>query len=79
MSDVRARVIATIYEITKPEKPDLSDHAKPLLAGALDSLDFASLLMALEDEFGVTFAEESAEELGSINQLVGYISARKQA
>jgi acyl carrier protein len=35
--------------------------------------------MALEDEFGVTIAEESAEELGSIDQLVGYISARKQA
>lgn len=73
MTDVRARVVATIQDITKPERPDLSDHARPLLAGTLDSLDFASVLMALEDEFGVSLAEEDAEQLGSIDQIVAFI------
>jgi len=79
MTDYRATIIATILDITKPEKPDLSDHAKPLLAGALDSLDFASVLMALEDEFGVALAEEDTEQLGSVDQLVAFIERAKAA
>lgn len=73
MTGTRDRVISTIYEVTKPEKPDLSNHAKPLLAGALDSLDYASVLMALEDEFGVSVTEEDAEKLSSIDDLVRFI------
>jgi acyl carrier protein len=79
MTDLRAKIIATILDMTKPEKPDLSDHAKPLLAGALDSLDYASVLMALEDEFGVALAEEDTEQLGSVDQLVAFIERAKAA
>lgn len=79
MTDIRAKIVSTIYEITRPDKPDLSDHAKSLLAGALDSLDFASVLMALEDEFGVALAEEDTEKLGSIDQLVVFITSKRRA
>jgi acyl carrier protein len=79
MTDIRTRVIATIYEVTKPERPDLSDHAKPLLAGALDSLDYASVLMALEDEYDVPLAEEETEQLGSIDQIVSFLEQKKAA
>lgn len=79
MTETRAKIISTIYDITKPEKPDLSDHAKPLLAGTLDSLDFASVLMALEDEYGFTLADEDTEQLGSIDLLVAFIEGRRQA
>lgn len=77
MTDVRALVVATIQEIIKPERPNLSDHSKPLLAGTLDSLDFASVLMALEDEFSVTLADEDTEQLGSIDQIVAFIENAK--
>ena len=56
---------------------DLIDHDKPLLAADLDSLDFASVLMALEDEFKVSFADVDLETVASINKLVAYIDARK--
>lgn len=79
MSDVRARVIATIYDIIRPEKPDLSDHDAPLLAGPLDSLDFASTLMALEDEFGFALVDEDTEQLGTINKLVAFIEVKQAA
>jgi acyl carrier protein len=79
MTDVHAKVIAAIYDITRPDKPDLSDHDAPLLAGALDSLDFASMLMALEDEFGFALADEDAEQLGTINKLVAFIEAKQAA
>lgn len=79
MNDVRNRIVAAIEDITKPERPDLSNHAEPLLSGALDSLDFASVLMALEDEFGVSLAEEDTENLASIDQLVAFIEAKRAA
>lgn len=79
MTDIKARVISTIQDITKPERPDLSDTGKPLLAGTLDSLDYASVLMALEDEFSVSLAEEDTEQLASIDQIVAFIARAKAA
>lgn len=77
MIDIREKVVSTVLEIIKPERPDLSDHSKALLAGALDSLDYASFLMALEDEFGIRLAEEDAEQLGSIDQIVTFIESNQ--
>jgi acyl carrier protein len=77
MTDTREIIVQTILDIVKPEQPDLSDHSRALLgADTLDSLDFASLLMALEDEFDVAF-DEDAEQLGSIDQLVAFVDAKK--
>jgi acyl carrier protein len=73
MENIYSRVISIIYEITKPEKPDISDHELPLLAGALDSLDFASFLMAIEDEFSIEILESDLDELRSIDQIVKFI------
>jgi acyl carrier protein len=79
MTDYRSKIVEAILDVTRPEKPDLSDHSKPLLAGTLDSLDFASVLMALEDEFGVVLADEDTEQLGSIDQLTTFIERAKAA
>jgi len=38
-----------------------------------DSLDVVELLMALEDEFGLTIDEEEAENIESIRDVVRYI------
>jgi acyl carrier protein len=78
MTDTREKIVGVIHEVTRPEKPDLSDHGKPLLSGTLDSLDYASVLMALEDEFGVALADEDTEKLGSIDQLVAFIETKKK-
>jgi acyl carrier protein len=78
MTDTREKIVGVIREVTRPEKPDLSDHGKPLLSGTLDSLDYASVLMALEDEFGVALADEDTEKLGSIDQLVAFIETKKK-
>ena len=77
MSETHTVVINTINDVCRPERPDLTDHDKPLLAADLDSLDFASVLMALEDEFKVSFADVDLETVASINKLVAYIDARK--
>lgn len=78
MTDVRNKIVTIIYSVTKPDRPNLSDHSVSLLAGAVDSLDYASILMALEDEFGVVLLDENVEELVSIDQLTDYIEAQRK-
>lgn len=39
-----------------------------------DSLDIVSLIMALEEEFGIEFAEEDAENIKTVGDAVNYIS-----
>jgi acyl carrier protein len=77
MADIKDRIVATIYDVTKPARPDLSDHSKPLLAGTLDSLDFATFLMALEDEFGVDLSTVSPEAVGSIEHIARFLETRE--
>ncbi len=73
MSEIRDRVIEMIYEACRPERPDLSDTTRPLLNSGLDSLHFATLLMALEDGFKITVGEEDLEHLKSIDDIVSYL------
>ena len=77
MNNIRSQVISTIYQITRPEKPELSDHSLQLLAGTLDSLDYASFLMAMEDKFGLSIDEVDIDQLGSIDQIVTFLENKK--
>ena len=38
-----------------------------------DSLDVVELLMALEDEFGISLPDEVAKELSTVGDIVNYI------
>ena len=38
-----------------------------------DSLDVVELIMALEDEFGVTISDEAAAELYTVGRIVEYL------
>ncbi len=39
-----------------------------------DSLDIVSLIMALEEEFGIEFAEEDTDKIRTVGDAVNYIS-----
>lgn len=73
MSNVRSRIIEIINEICHPEKPNLSDPSGPLVGRDLDSLDFASMLMAVEDEYGITIDQSSIELIGTLDGLVQFV------
>lgn len=73
MEEIRERVIKVIYEVCAPEKPKLADPSGPLVGPDLDSLDFASMLMAVEDEFGIMIDEDSVAEVGTLNGLVAFV------
>jgi len=44
----------------------------------LDSVDFASLVMDLEDEFGGEVDDEEAMKLTTVREIVDYIAARNE-
>lgn len=73
MRDVKATIVATINQVCRPNSPDLTDGDKPLLSSELDSLDFASILMALEDEFGLSLQDVNIEQLNTLNKLVAFV------
>ena len=79
MSTTRDEVVAVITEICRPEQPDLGDDSKPLLECGMDSLDFASLLMALEDRYKVAIAEDDLDRLRSLRQIVAYVEHHGRA
>jgi acyl carrier protein len=75
MTDVRSKIVEIINGITKPAKIGHSDPEQSLLSdGLLDSLDFASVLMAIEDEFDLVLQDTEVEDLNSINKLVKFVS-----
>ena len=39
-----------------------------------DSLDIVSLIMAMEEEFGIEFAEDDADKIKTVGDAVNYIS-----
>jgi acyl carrier protein len=79
MSTVRDDVVALITELCRPEKPDLHDDDRPLLECGLDSVDFASLLMALEDRYTLTITEDDMDRLRTLGQIVGYLERHVRA
>jgi acyl carrier protein len=46
------------------------------LKAGLDSLDYASVLMAIEDRYRLTIVEDDIENLASLQDIVTFIEAR---
>ncbi|MDA7946904.1 MAG: acyl carrier protein [Hyphomicrobiaceae bacterium] len=75
MNEIQATIVNTINNVCRPDTPDLTDADASLLSGAMDSLDFASVLMALEDEFELDLQDVDVEELNTLNKLVKYVES----
>jgi acyl carrier protein len=79
MASVREKVVELVYDVCRPDKPDLSDSSRPLLAAGLDSLDFASLLMAVEDHFKLSVGDKDLEKLATIDNIVKFVEEQTPA
>ena len=76
MSSVRSRIVGIINEVCHPEKPNLSDPSGPLVGRDIDSLDFASVLMSVEDAFGVVIDEDIVAKVGTLDGLVAFVESQ---
>ena len=75
--DTMEKVVTLLSEQLGVDKDKInagSDVVKDLGA---DSIDVVQLLMAMEDEFGVTVTEDDASTLKTVEDIVSLIDNRK--
>ena len=78
MTELQQEIVAVINSVIRPEVFDTSDDARPLMELGLDSLDYATVLMALEDKYGVSIGEDDLEKLGSLREITDYLAPRRR-
>jgi acyl carrier protein len=80
---VKREIIAYIADeiLGEDAPPDLAEDTPLLSSGLLDSLSVEQLLLYLEDELGVAFAESdySAENFETVNAIEALVRRRLEA
>jgi len=76
MVDIREKVVAVIKEVCVSEELDLTDDTKPLFELGLDSLDFSSVLMAIEDVYQFEFSDNDMDKVASVGDICSLIEAK---
>ncbi|MDP6785646.1 MAG: acyl carrier protein [Rhodospirillales bacterium] len=77
MASVKEDVIEVIRETCDASTLNLEDGDRSLLEQGLDSLDFASVLMAIEDKFDIEIpSQDELDELGSINKISAFVDGQ---
>ena len=69
------KVKAVIVEQLNVEEDDVTEDASFVDDLGADSLDIVELVMALEEEFGISIPDEEAENIKTVGDAVNYISA----
>ncbi|RAU23556.1 hypothetical protein CU669_00150 [Paramagnetospirillum kuznetsovii] len=68
---IRDQVVQIVKDVCHPTEPDLTDHSRSLLECGLDSLDFASVLMGVEEKFNVELPpQDQLHTAASVDALV---------
>ena len=68
------KIIELICEKLNKKKEDIKLESRLVEDLGADSLDFVELIMAFEDEFGITLPDEDVGKLKTIGDIVNYIS-----
>ncbi len=70
-------VIGIIKDISPQTKVDASKAGEELFELGLDSLDHASVLLQIEETFGIKIPDEESERLVTVDAIVKFIEARQ--
>ena len=68
------KVKGVIVEQLNVEEDDVNEDASFVDDLGADSLDIVELVMALEEEFGVSIPDESAEKIKMVGDAVDFIA-----
>ena len=74
MSPIESEVIAIVAATLRVERSGITRDASLEDDLGADSLDWVSLIMALEDRFAVDIPDEDAAELRTVKQVTDYVS-----
>jgi acyl carrier protein len=73
--EILDKVKTVIVEQLNVEEDDVVEDASFVDDLGADSLDIVELVMALEEEFGVSIPDEEAENIKNVGDAVSYIKA----
>jgi acyl carrier protein len=76
MGTVEEKVIDIIVDKLGVEKAEVTPEAVFVDDLGADSLDLVELIMAMEEEFGFEIADEEAEKMRTVQDVISFIKAR---
>lgn len=79
MSDIAERVVKIVIEHMGVYDDKVTPEASFLDDLGGDSLDVVELVMALEDEFGITIPDVDVEKIATVQDAISYVETAKAA
>ena len=76
MASLEDRLKGIIVDQLGVEAEKVTANASFINDLGADSLDIVELVMAMEEEFGMEIADEDAEKLRTVQDVISFISAR---
>ena len=76
MGAIDEKVIDIIVDKLGVERSEATPEAVFVDDLGADSLDLVELIMAMEEEFGMEIADEDAEKLRTVQDVISFVSAR---
>ncbi len=76
MGAIEEKVIDIIVDKLGVERSEVTPEAVFVDDLGADSLDLVELIMAMEEEFGTEIADEDAEKLRTVQDVISFITAR---
>ncbi len=75
--EIKTKVTGIIIEQLGVTADQIVENAKFIEDLGADSLDTVELVMAFEDEFGISVPDEDAEKLLTVGSVFEYIASKK--
>jgi acyl carrier protein len=76
MGAMEEKVIDIIVDKLGVDRAEVTPEAVFVDDLGADSLDLVELIMAMEEEFGMEIADEDAEKLRTVQDVITFVSAR---
>ena len=73
--DIFDKVKLVVIDRLSADEEDVTEDASFVDDLGADSLDIVELVMALEEEFGISIPDEEAENIKTVGDAVAYIEA----
>jgi acyl carrier protein len=76
MNDIKERIRSVLAVVFGIEVEQIKDNAEPGLIESWDSLRHMSLIVALEEEFDITFTDDEMTELLNLELIISVVSEK---
>ncbi len=73
--DIMEKVRSVIVDQLSVDEVDVTEEASFIDDLGADSLDIVELVMALEEEFGISIPDEEAENIKTVGDAIAFIEA----